>query len=173
LHVSVEIHAAMLGGVLGGLVVVGGVLLDHGLRVRSESRKGAKAAVRRLTLILPRVITPLINIPGHPDFPTRDEQWGRDSDEVSDLLHQLRFETRSRELHQLVDEVQAEVSGLTMRFMNRGWTAPVTLEEYLSLNERVGHLLREIFGPRAQHDGKMTEAFNWAPDDAGHSESSD
>lgn len=156
---DVEIHAAIVGGALSGVVLFGGILAEHKLRAQSQNRSEVRQAGRRLVVVLPRLLVPISERAeeqtGHP---TKDAVWQHRSDEVLTLLETIRQHAwygRRRAIEKAVDDIQASTSGLTLRFMSKGWTAPVTFDELVHVSDQVADLHRVLFGERETLDREI------------------
>lgn len=151
----------MIGGIVSGVVVLVGILLDHTLRDRSERKEAARAAVRRLVVIVPRLLVPISE--GAEDrsgYPTKDSLWQERSDEVLTLLETIRHNAwygKRRDIEKAVDAVAAVTGRLTLRFMAKGWAGLVTSDELLDAFERVGDLHTALVGERQGLHAGITE----------------
>jgi hypothetical protein len=153
---SVEIHAALIGGAFTGAIVLLGIVLDNAIGRRSQRRTGAQAAMRRLVVTHAQILSPISELnPDQSGYPMKDLSWGARRDEVLldlETIRQSAWIPKKKAIENAADDVLSITAGLTIRFAKSGWSAPVTLNEMLEASERIGRLSRIVVGERKQLD---------------------
>jgi hypothetical protein len=147
--VSVEITAAIIGGLISGAVVLIGVVLANYLTRRQDREQHLKAAVR---LISTKVTEALLYAGPKPPHPGRLD-YGTPGflafNNVLDALYEVDLLSpglrgkKMVEVRQLTGDINARLAAVQLR-LHRGIT--LTMDEVWTLTIRCGDLNGAVFG---------------------------
>ena len=156
--VSVEITAALVGGLLSGAVVLLGVLLAEGLRRRGGRYEELRRATLTVGMRLPVAMVYLTDTPPDSQRLTVGSPGWIIYQEVLTALVEVDAASRPRRtknrarIREANEDISARLFAANFRFVTSGHRQVVTHEEILSMTGRVGDLNGAVFGKRKPVD---------------------
>lgn len=137
LGVAVEIHSAIVGGLITGVVLLAGVLMSEGLIRQRERRSRLEHATHRLTLLVPVVMAYLSEAPPDPQRLSAGsagwyfEQEMLDSLFEADLLVRSARSRASRQFREALDDLSTRITTATTRALGGRY---LTADEVLQIS---------------------------------------
>jgi hypothetical protein len=156
--VSVEIHAAIIGGALAGLVVVLGVVLTEWLtRIRTRGHEVGQAA-HDLVINLPIALLYMSSAPPDDDKPGFGSKAWEANQRVTDAMFRIDRLTRRRPMRHR-QAIRRELDDLSARFTAlevRNYQGQMYTARDLQLRVNAGRLFQAAVGDR---EGPLDEAI--------------
>lgn len=156
-----EIHAAIVGGFISGIVVLLGVLVAEWLRRQWDRRQALQRATQFITRQLPIAMVYLTeHAPGDRHMELDSPGWTFYQQVMSacaeaDAASRPRWTRRHNEVRAALDDITARMSAADLRWTRDG--IYVTTNELISISTAAAQLTHAVFGKRKTIDEAFTK----------------